>query len=138
MDPSHVKILGTAEIERLVSEILSEAYSSSIDIPIDIDLLVQKQSFVDDLIPAEEQTPWLVRYRGYLQGKLPPSLEPKQEGSRHLEIKDHARRCHVFGPGVRFAGAKTLFFCVLSKVPIISEMSLPSSLINGKACFHLF
>ncbi len=58
MDPSHAKRYSNADIDRIVVDILAEAYPEGIRIPIDIDRLVYRNNLVDDIAsggPLEEQ-----------------------------------------------------------------------------------
>lgn len=53
MEPSHARKHRKQEIGIIVAKILSEAYPKNISIPIDIDLLAERNEFVDNIIPAE-------------------------------------------------------------------------------------
>ena len=53
VDPSHAKRYKKSEIERIVDVLLREGYPDGISIPVDIDLLAQQDSRVDDIIPAD-------------------------------------------------------------------------------------
>jgi len=53
MDPSHARRYTKAGIERIVSEILADAFPKGIRIPIDIDRLAQRHELVDDIASAE-------------------------------------------------------------------------------------
>lgn len=53
VDPSHARKYSKAEIEEIVAGLLGQAYPEGVSVPIDIDLLVEQHSGVDDIIPAE-------------------------------------------------------------------------------------
>jgi len=53
MEPSHTRMYKKAEIEKIVAEILSKAYPAGINIPIDIDCLIENNEMVDDIVPAD-------------------------------------------------------------------------------------
>lgn len=51
MDPSHTRRYRRPEIEIITARFLSKAYPNGIEIPIEIDLLVEKHEFIDDINP---------------------------------------------------------------------------------------
>lgn len=53
VDPSHAKRYEKREIEGITAGLLSSAYPDGIEVPIDIDLLVQQHPRIDDIIPAD-------------------------------------------------------------------------------------
>lgn len=53
MDPSHARKYSNAEIERIVAQILANAFPREIRIPIDIDRLVERHELVDYLLSGE-------------------------------------------------------------------------------------
>jgi len=53
MEPSHAPRYSNIEIEKIVTEILEHTYPQTIDIPVDIDLVAQNHSLVDNIIPIE-------------------------------------------------------------------------------------
>jgi len=53
VDPSHAKRYEKREIEGITAELLNNAYPAGIEVPIDIDLLVQQHPRIDDIIPAD-------------------------------------------------------------------------------------
>lgn len=53
MDPSHARKYGPAEIESIAAQELNKAYPQGVTPAIEIDLLVERSSFVGDLIPAQ-------------------------------------------------------------------------------------
>lgn len=53
MDPSHARKYTNQEVEVVVSKILSQSYTKGIVIPIDIDLLVERNETIDSIIPAD-------------------------------------------------------------------------------------
>ena len=60
MDPSHAKKYKHSEIEQIVNDLLAQAYSDEVSIPVEIDLIVERHPEVDDLIPAELEEPFKV------------------------------------------------------------------------------
>jgi hypothetical protein len=52
VDPSHARKYLKPQIEGIAAELLNRAHPEGIEIPIDIDLLVQQHPRIDDLIPA--------------------------------------------------------------------------------------
>jgi len=53
MEPSHARRYTKAEIEVIAAQILSKAYPTGINIPIEIDLLAERNELVDDIVPIE-------------------------------------------------------------------------------------
>ncbi|MCK4913112.1 MAG: ImmA/IrrE family metallo-endopeptidase [Planctomycetes bacterium] len=53
MDPSHTRRYKNFEIEVIVSTILSKEYPYGINIPVEIDLLAERNELVDDIVPIE-------------------------------------------------------------------------------------
>lgn len=53
MDPSHARKYKNVEIEVIVFNILSREYPHGIDIPIEIDRIVERNEQVDDIVPVE-------------------------------------------------------------------------------------
>ena len=53
MAPSHARRYTNQEIEVKAAKILSGAYPTGINIPIDVDWLVESNELVDDIVPAE-------------------------------------------------------------------------------------
>ncbi len=60
MDPSHARKYEKPEIEGIAAQLLNNAYPQGIEVPIDIDLLVQEHPRIDDIIPADLEEPFKV------------------------------------------------------------------------------
>jgi len=54
MDPSHAKRYEKPEIEARVAQILKDAYPGHLTVPIDVDLLVERSTLVDMIVPIPE------------------------------------------------------------------------------------
>lgn len=53
MDPSHSRKYNYSEIEVITGRLLKSHYPHGIVIPVEIDLIVEKHEFIDNIIPAE-------------------------------------------------------------------------------------
>lgn len=121
MEPSHLPTYSKAEIERIAAKKLQEAFSKSLFIPVDIDLVAEKQPVVEHIYLLPE-----------LQKKFNVPAAITSKPSKKCDIVLDANTCSFNRPRANFSVAHELGHIVLHEALYLNCNSIEESVELSK------